>query len=365
MSKAEKVAAEVIEDQVSPIAKSELWLGRARARVSELAAQYKVPDEIADNEQYKAAKASRASVRKDAAALDAERKAMTREMDEALARFRDGVKGVLAPLTELDVAYKAALDAYDERWGAERRAVLQAAYDEYAPDLVPLVPLDRLIALRGSEKGRQWLGRTTNVEAAKASLRAAVDAIASDEEALARSVDPEDMEGAKADLFATLDLGAAIRNAQARAEQRERVRRLEEERRAREAEYERIRAEREAAEAEAARQRAEAERAAAEARAAQAAPRQREAPAVGGVMSREEAAEAWRATTPNIPVPRPLAEHVAESMGQPEPGRVPAYLMCCYGSVDDAEAFKAWCEQRHVKATVRPTGGSTYRIVRR
>lgn len=340
MSKAERVDAEVIESDLSPLAASELWLADARERVAELAAQYRVPDEIVTDREYKDAKQSRASVRKDAAAIDAERKATTRAMDDALRAFRDGVKDVLEPLTELDVAYKAALDAYDERWGQERRQALQDAYDEYAPDLVPLVPLDRLIAKFGSDRGKGWLMRSVNVEAAKAGLRGSVDAIAAGERTVEGAVAPEDAEGAKADYFSTLDVGQAIQAAQARAEQRERVRRLEEERRER-------------------------EEAAAQARAEQEDEPEDQPLQTGAVMSPEEAAQAWQATTPNVPTPRPLVEHVAAAMGQPEPGNVPPYLMCAYGTRADADAFKLLCEQRGMKPTVRPTGGSIFRIVRK
>ena len=226
------VDAEVIESELSPLSKAEQWLATARGRVAELAAQYKVPESIGGERAYKDAKESRASVRKDAAELDAERKRMTREMDDALKRFRGDVKDVLEPLTKLDVAYKAALDEYEARWGAERRATLQEAYDEYAPYLVPLVPLDRLVARFGTEPKKGWLNRSTNVEAAKAGLRGAVDSIAAGEKTIEGAVGPEDLEAAKDDYFSTLDLGQAIAGAQARAEQRERVRRLEEERRA-------------------------------------------------------------------------------------------------------------------------------------
>ena len=345
------VAATILENEITPLAKADQWLMAARARVADLAAQYKVPETIEGEKAYKAAKEDRSSVRKDAQQLDAERKAMTREMDDALKRFRTEVKEVLDPLTALDAAYKERLDDYDRRWGEQRRADLAEAYEEYAPDLMELVPLDRLIARYGCERGKGWLLRGTNVEAAKAGLRAAIDGIAAGERTVEGAVDPEDLEAAKADYFQTLDLGHAIQAAQARAEQRERVRRLEEERRAREAEYERLKAEREAArkaaEEEAARRAAEEQ--------AQQAPAPEPAPAT---MPYEKPA----LITPPV---RPVAEAMAEMAGQPMPGQVPPYIMCCYGTRADADAFKLWCDQRGVKATVRPTNGSVYKITRR
>lgn len=345
MSDVQQVDATTIDADISPLSKAEVWLAQARGRVAQLAEQYRVPDELADELAYKDAKASRASVRKDAKELDDERKRMTREMDDALKRFRDDVKGVLEPLTEIDVAYKRALDDYEERWGQQRRAALQEAYDDYAPDLVPLVPLDRIIARYGSESGKGWLNRSTNVEAAKAGLRGAIDSIALGERTVEGAVDPQDAEGAKADFFSSLDVGAAIQAAQARAEQRERVRRLEEERRQREEEQRRIAAE--AAERRE-RERQERERLEAERRAAELQARQQAQPTVA-----------------QPPAPNPIVEHVAETMGQPNAGSVPPYIMCAYGTRADADSFKAWCAQRGIKATIKPTGGSVYRITRK
>ena len=328
------VAAEVIEDGLSPLSRAEQWLAGARGRVAELAAQYKVPETIADERAYKDAKASRASVRKDAAELDAERKAMTRAMDDALKRFRGDVKGVLEPLTDLDAAYRAALDEYEARWGAERRATLQEAYDEYAPDLVPLVPLDRLVARFGTEPKKGWLNRSTNVEAAKAGLRGAVDSIAAGEQTIEGAVGPEDLEAAKADYFSTLDLGQAIAGAQARAEQRERVRRLEEERRRREEEYERMRAEAERLEA----------------------------------LRRAEEGQRIPYEPPAIigrPAPEPpgIAEQVAIATNAPAPGAVPEYVFCGYGTAAQAEAFMEFCAREGVERRVKvPTRGRQYKL---
>lgn len=376
MAETTKVDAEIIEEGISPLSKAELWLAEARGRVSELAAQYRVPEEIADEGAYRDAKASRAAVRKDAAELDSERKRMTREMDDALKRFRTDVKGVLEPLTDLDAAYRAALDEYEARWGAQRRADLQEAYDEYAPDLVPLVPLDRLITRYGSERGKGWIMRSTNVEAAKAGLRGAIDSIAAGERTVAASVDPEDLEGAKADYFAHLDLGRAISDAQARAEQRERVRRLEEERRAREAEYRRLEEERRAREEEARRleeERRAAQEAAEAARAAkddQAPTEGQTAPQIapqrpvetGSVVSREEAAALWEQTTPNMPKPS-IVEQVAITMGTPDADEVPPYVFCGYGTKAQAEYFAEFCRRNGIKRFYKgQTHGRQYKL---
>ena len=349
MAEPTMVDAEVIEEGISPLSKAEQWLAGARDRVSELAAQYRVPEEIADERAYKDAKASRAAVRKDAAELDAERKRMTREMDDALKRFRTDVKGVLEPLTELDAAYRAALDEYEARWGAQRRADLQEAYDEYAPDLVPLVPLDRLVTRYGSERGRGWLMRSTNVEAAKAGLRGAIDGVAAGEQTLEAAVDPDDLEGAKADYFATLDLGRAIADAQARAAQRE-----EEQRRLEEA----ARAAQEAAEAARMEQDGQAPT---EGRTAPQNAPQRPVD-TGSVVSREEAAALWEQTTPNMPKPS-IVEQVAITMGTPGADEVPPYVFCGYGTKAQAEYFAEFCRRNGIKRFYKgQTHGRQYKL---
>ena len=376
MDEVEQVEATTIDAELGILSRSEMWLADARGRVAALAAQYPAPAEIETERAYKDAKANRAAARKDAKELDDERKRMTRDMDDALKRFRADVKDVLTPLTELDAAYKEALDAYEERWANERLAELSEEYEGYAPDLMPLVPMERLLALRGSERGKAWLARGTTLAAAKAAMLAAIDQVAADEQTLADSVDPEDLEAAKADLFTTLDLGSALRTARARADQRERVRRLEEERRRREEEQRRIEAEMAERRAQQERERQEREEAARRAAAlVEEADPAVTAHAAGGSVFVADSPEPAPAPMPYEPpaiierpappAPDPMRAHIAESMGQPAPGQVPPYLMCCYGTAADAEAFKAWCAGRGVKPTVRPTGGRIHRITAR
>jgi len=345
------VTAEVMEQDIGPISRAERWLAEARGRASELAAQYPAPAEIADERAYRDARANRAAARKDAQELDSERKRMTRAMDDALKRFRADVRDVLAPLTDLDAGYKAAMADYEARWEAERRAELQEAYDEYAPGLVPLVPLERLVERYGCERGRGWLNRSTNPEAAKAGMRAAIDAVAEGEETLAGAVGKEGLEEAKADFFSTLDLGRAIAQAQARDAQRARVRELEEERAL-------WAAQRPAEGTEA----PEVGQVPTDAQTAT----QRGPQGVvdtGAVVSREEARALWEATTLGVPAPPSLAAQVALATTAPEPGRVPEFVFCGYGTRAQAEAFMEWCERAGVSRRVKvPTGGRPYKL---
>ncbi len=325
MSEPELVEAEVLEEGLAALSGSEEWLARARERVAAIVARYHVPERLESDRDYKDAKANLAEVRRDMRDLDGERKRMTREMDDALKRFRAAVGDVLEPLRAVEDAYAAPIGDYEERWVAERRSALAEEYQDYAPALMDLVPLERLITLLGSEKGKGWLQRQTNVEAAKAAMRAAIDQVAHDEDALAQTVAAEDLGAAKAVLFTTLDLGAALREAQERAAQRERVRRLEEERRAREQEQARVEA----------------------------------------LMAAEPAPD------PMGPAPAPagltIPEQLAVGRGRPMPGEpVPDYVFCGYGTQAQAEAFVAWCREHGVeRRAMLPTHGRQFKLTTR
>lgn len=75
----------------------------------------------------------------------------------------------------------------------------------------------------------------------------------------------------------------------------------------------------------------------------------------------QQAVELWRETTPDMPVP----PHLLAAAGGARPRKAPPFLMACYGSAEDAEAFTAFCEQRHVRATIRQTGGRAYTLARK
>jgi len=372
MSDAQQVEAVPIEEGMATLTGAERWLADARAKVAALAASYSSPGEIEGPKDFKGAKDTRAGINRDIKELDAQRKAATRQMEDALRDFREGVKDVLEPLTDLEAEYKSAIDAYEERWQAQRREELRAEYEDFAPDLVPLVPFDRLLALRGCEPKKKWVAHSMGAEAAKAAMRAAVEAIGADERTLEASVDAEDLEDAKSDLFTTLDLGAAIRNAMARAEQRERVRRLEEERRRREEEQRRIEAEMAERRAQQERERREREEAARRAAALieEADPAVTAHAAGGSVFVADNPAPAPVPYEPpeilQAPPAMSVGERAAVASGTPKAGEVPEYVFCGYGTRAQAEAFEVWCQAQGVGRRLKmPTGGTPWKLTRR
>ncbi|MBR3384956.1 MAG: DUF1351 domain-containing protein [Atopobiaceae bacterium] len=228
------VEATIIEEELGTLSKAEQWLAGASDRVAERCELYRPPARIENDTQRKDAVAARTQVRKDVAEIDAERKAMLRDMEDALKKFKANVKDVLSPLTDLDARYKALLDEYEAAWKASREMDLAEEYDAIAPDLVPIVPFSRLLERYGMQRGKVWTNRSTNVEAAKEMLADAVGSIAEGERTIADYADPEDVETLKARYFETLDVAATISEARRLKDQRERVRQLEEQRRKRE-----------------------------------------------------------------------------------------------------------------------------------
>lgn len=230
---AEYGQATIIDSDIAPVAGLDRMVATITEQAMELAKQYR-PHEITDGEDYKQSKKARASARKDIVALKGDYSASMKVIRDAVSDADKRIKAALAPLDAIDAEYKRELAAADERWAAERLATLQELYDEYAPYLVPLVPIGAIIERYGTEKGAGWMMRSTNIERAKHALCDAIDRIADGEKIVEANVGAEDLEAAKTDYFSSLDHSAAIEHARARAAQREQVRMLEEERRANE-----------------------------------------------------------------------------------------------------------------------------------
>lgn len=240
-----EVEAEVI-GEISQVSKADEWLAAAREKVSATAAEYR-EWQIQSNDDYRQMKRDRTEVRRRAQEIDSERKAMLSDLEKQLRDFKAGVKDVLSPLTALDAAYKAELDAWDERVVEQRRLAMAQEYAEGAPDLVPLVPFDALCRRYATEG--KWFLKSTGDARAVEDMWQRVQGIAECEKALDATGLPADiLADAKARYFSTLDLADAMTWARGQQEQRERVAELERQRELRRREHEEAeRAAREAA----------------------------------------------------------------------------------------------------------------------
>lgn len=202
----QEVEAEVLEPPAT-LTNAERWLAGARERVGELAPRYGT-HEIASEADYRDIKQARTMLRKDIAAIDGERKEMTRAVEDEVARFRNGCASVLEPLREIERGYKEQLDAWDDAWLSRRMALLQGVYEQAAPLLVPLVPLERLCDRFA--KADKWLLRGTGDVKAGELLTRRLETVSKEWNSLDKlDMSPQEREMAKAEYTRTLDLGAA------------------------------------------------------------------------------------------------------------------------------------------------------------
>lgn len=229
MAETIEVEATPIDVDLTKLSKAEEWLAQANKRAKLLAEQYK-PHPIVGAQDYKDSKQARADARKDIAAIEAERKSMTDQIERQVRDFKDGAKKALEPLAAIDDGYATEIHAYEEQLRSNRRAELEQEYGDFAPGLVPLVPFDLILQRYGNEANKKWLNMSTNEVAAKQMLYDAVEAIGKGEQSITSLVPEEDQEEVKAFYFRTLDLNMALAEANKLKEQRERVRQLEAER---------------------------------------------------------------------------------------------------------------------------------------
>ena len=227
----ETVEATVMDTELATLSGLDVMVADITARAQATAAQYS-PHAIENEQDFKDSKKARSEARKAITAIRADYKERMQVIRDAVAEADARVREALGPLDAIDEGYKLAITAYDNAWTAARVCELQDEYEGYAPALVDLVPFARLNERFGQETGSKWLLRSTNIEVARALLRKACDTVAEWEQRVTASVEAQDLEGAKADLFRTLDPDAAIRAAHERAAGRQRVRELEEQRRA-------------------------------------------------------------------------------------------------------------------------------------
>lgn len=339
-SEVKEVTAEPIEQAIEPMSRLDQLVAGITAEAERLAAEYQ-PREISTEDDFKQSKRERAGARKDIAALRQRYTDAMRAIKDAVAEADARTKAALAPLDAVDAGYKREVDAYEERWKLERRAMLAEEYGDFAPDLVPLVPFDRLIARFGMDKGKQWDARSLSDQQALAAMQQAVERIAQDEQTIDGSpYDEADKKQLKADYFSTLDLSGALRRTQEAKEQRERVAQLERERLERMAQPEPE-------------------------------PEPEPVQTVTHMTVEEYAAECERMGTPLSDTARSRMEQrsqilreTASVMGSPGPGeRVPDYVFAGYGNAAQANEFVAWCDRAGVSRRVKqPTNGKNYKL---
>lgn len=149
--------------------------------------------------------------------IDERRKAVKREYSKPLDAFEKRCKQITAIIDEAAGNIKAQLDQAEEERKARAYAKLQEHYEEFASLLAPVVPYERF-------HEPQWLNKTFGEIKAYEALEAKVSKLAGDWETLKSQFEGEPFYAeAERELFATLDLGAALTAARKAAEEAARI----------------------------------------------------------------------------------------------------------------------------------------------
>lgn len=224
-SKAEEVVAEVIEEQESsslivtyapsPI---EANFDAIEKRVRKTVELYEgATYDLTKADKIKEAKNDRSYLNGLKSEIEERRKAVKREYNKPLAAFEKRCKEITSIIDGASDGIKAQLDEAEERRRAGARAALEAHYREFAELLAPVVPYERL-------HDDKWLNKSFGEVKAKKALEAKVSKLAGDWETLKSQFEGEPYyEEAERELFATLDLGAAITAARKAAEEAARI----------------------------------------------------------------------------------------------------------------------------------------------
>lgn len=222
---AEEVVAEVIEEQGAPdlvvtyspsviSANFDAMEDSIRAKVADYeGAKY----DLTKDESIKEAKNDRLYLNGLKKEIEERRKAVKREYNKPLAAFEKRCKEITSIIDGASDGIKAQLDQAEEDRKSRAQAKLEAHYREFAELLAPVVPYERL-------HEKQWLNKGFGEVKAKKALEAKVSKLAGDWETLKAQFEGEPYyEEAERELFATLDLGAAITAARKAAEEAARI----------------------------------------------------------------------------------------------------------------------------------------------
>lgn len=187
------------------------------AYVSSICADYEGID-IADPtaEQARWAKTSRTEVNRVAKAIAAERIRVEKAYMAPFQSFKDRCMDLEGRLKATSADLKRVVDAGEEKRRAQRRIDLQAAYEELAPLLVPVVPLDALM-------DPSWLNKSVSLPKATSELADKLSDIASGWDTIKDTVEPDYLALAERAFFSTLDVGAALREVKSAKDAAERI----------------------------------------------------------------------------------------------------------------------------------------------
>ena len=229
-SEAENVVAEVIEEQEASELSVAYVPSTIEANFDALEAHVRKTVEAYEGATYdltkaeniKEAKGDRKYLNGLKNEIEARRKAVKNDYNKPLDAFEKRCKEITSIIDEAANNIKAQLDQAEQERQDRAYAKLQEHYEEFAGLLAEAVPYERL-------HERQWLNKTFGEVKAFKALEAKASRFAGDWETLKSQFEGEPFYAdAERELFATLDLGAALTAARKAAEENARIAELKE-----------------------------------------------------------------------------------------------------------------------------------------
>ena len=220
----QQVEAEVIEAEATTLevtyteATIASNMDALEAHVKKVVADYEgATYDLASAQAIKEAKHDRSYLNGLKKEIDERRKAVKREYSKPLDAFEKRCKQITAIIDESTDVIKSQLDEAEQTRKDALYSRLQQHYEEFAGLLAPVIPYERL-------HEPQWLNKTFGEIKAQQALEAKVSKLAGDWETLKSQFEGEPFYAeAERELFATLDLGAALTAARKAAEEATRI----------------------------------------------------------------------------------------------------------------------------------------------
>ena len=224
-SEAESVVAEVIEEQDASALSVNYVPSTIEANFDALEAHVRKTVEAYEGATYDLTKAANVKEAKNDRSyltglkkeIDERRKAVKREYSKPLDAFEKRCKEITSIIDAAADNIKQQLDQAEQERQDSAYAKLQEHYEEFAGLLAPVVPYERF-------HEKQWLNKTFGEVKACKALEEKVSKLAGDWETLKSQFEGEAFYAeAERELFATLDLGAALTAARKAAEESARI----------------------------------------------------------------------------------------------------------------------------------------------
>jgi hypothetical protein len=234
-------AQEVTPEPIDPpdvIRGADRWLAEQRAKVAEIAEEYR-PHEIVSQDDYRESKRARAQARKAIKAVEDARRQQVGAIKDAVRDFEAQVRDLLEPLSGVDADYKAALGEWERLVVDSRTQEVAAWYAETQGDVAAMVPFETI--WQRYAHAERWDLYGANLVKVEQDVAGVVESIEQDLATLdSAPYEPEDKANVKTEYLRTLDLSGALRSADEVRRRRERMAEVERQRAERMAEAERM-----------------------------------------------------------------------------------------------------------------------------